>query len=246
MKVRIQNKVDSSVVQQKWTIHETWSQSDQTEGTAGNADFFRQEEQGSKIDFTKIEELSLIDLPALWKYFNILSKQSTSHAIERSDIHFVQSSDSSDIIPVKKTIDLTQEEKTRLVSKIRACYFEPGIINDADRYFSSLVKEHNSFDEPLKILSDITNHNIDDDHILEGVLHILSNYEYSEIDPFGISIVLASAVNHSPVIQDLLISCFENWGDRQGIDILEKLDINTEWIKQYRDEVIDFLKSESK
>lgn len=139
----------------------------------------------------------------------------------------------------------TDEQKIakekRLISIIESCYFEAGICTEADEYFESLVKSNSSIESPLALLSNIVNHNLSDDHILEGVLHILSNYSYDEIEPFGISVAIACAVNHSIVIQDLLISCFEKWNTVDAIDILTGLHLEEPWLSEYRDDVVSQL-----
>lgn len=133
-------------------------------------------------------------------------------------------------------------KEKRLISIIESCYFESGIWTEADEYFESLVKSSSSIESPLALLSSIVNHNLSDDHILEGVLHILSNYSYDEIEPFGISVAIACAVNHSLIIQDLLISCFEKWNAVDAIDILTGLQLEEPWLSEYRDDVVSQLK----
>lgn len=169
-------------------------------------------------------------------------QQTTEHNIEIFRIQSQSSSDMLAIIPKSVRGTNSTEDKDRLLAKIRSCYFEAGILCEADYYFEELAKQHESIEYPLSLLSDITNHNIDNEHILEGVLHILSNCDYSEINPFGISIALAATVNHSPIIQDLLISCFESWDSIEGIEILEKLKLDVPWLDQYRNEVVSQLK----
>lgn len=169
-------------------------------------------------------------------------QHTTEHNVERFQFHSHRNRDTSSIIPQTVRVPSFIEEKERMLAKIRSCYFEAGILCEADYYFMELVKKQGSIEYPLSLLSEITNHNIDNEHVLEGVLHILSNCDYSAINPIGISIVLAAAVNHSPVIQDLLISCFESWDAEEGIDILEKVKLDTPWIDQYRNEVVSQLK----
>ena len=133
-------------------------------------------------------------------------------------------------------------DKERMIAIIQNCYFEAGIWTEADEFFERLRKTSGHIENSLKMLSDIVNHNLSDTHILEGVLHILSSYDYDEIDPYGITISLACAVNHSPIIQDLLISCFEKWGAIESIDILESLELDDYWLIEYRDDVVAQLK----
>lgn len=133
-------------------------------------------------------------------------------------------------------------DKERMIAIIQSCYFEAGIWTEADEFFKRLRKTGGDIEKPLKMLSDIVNHNLSNVHILEGVLHILSTYDYDEIDPYGITISLACTVNHSPIIQDLLISCFEKWESVESIDILESLELDEYWLIEYRDDVVTQLK----
>lgn len=206
------------------------------------------------------EELQLDSLneDEIQKYFNVylsraflneflsnpqmIKGQSSELYLERSGMHLKEKMDSSAPAIRINNSQTTPEEKQCMLAKINGCYFETGILSEADTYFESLVEKYHSMEQPLRLLSDIANHNINQEHILEGILHILSSQDYDAINPFGISIALACAVNHSPVIQDLLISCFESWDAADGIDILEKLQLDKLWLRQYRDQVVEQLK----
>lgn len=142
----------------------------------------------------------------------------------------------------KVTPKINVAEEERMICILESCYFEAGIWNEADEYFEKLYATYQSIEYPLKVLSDIVNKNLLNDHILEGVLHVLSNYDYEEISPFGITIAIACNETRSPVIQELLISCFEKWDSPDAITILEGLKIDEAWLIEYRDEVITQLK----
>lgn len=176
-------------------------------------------------------------------FFNDSEEQSTAGTIPSGySIHNVPTENATALPPeIRDNNDLLI--KKRLIAIIQSCYFESGIWTEADEYFDRLKTSRGDSVNSLGLLADIVNHNLSNDHILEGVLHILSNYSYAELDPYGITISLACAVNHSPVIQDLLISCFEKWDAVEAIDILQKLELEDPWLIEYRDEVIEQLKS---
>lgn len=175
--------------------------------------------------------------------FDKIEEQSTDTGVlNRYELHKVHSENGTDVVSKPPSRNELAEKK-RMIAIIQSCYFEAGIWSEADDYFEALGQRSGSIEVPLKILSDIVNHNMSNDHILEGALHILSNYSYEEIDPYGISVALVCVVNHSPVIQDLLISCFEKWGSTESIDILESLNLDEPWLAEYRDEVVAQLKS---
>ena len=148
---------------------------------------------------------------------------------------------SSSQIPEDKPSDQFKAKKLQLECIINNCYFEPGISTEADEYFSELWNDIGK--SSLEILSEIVNENLDDEHILEGVLHILSSLPYAEMIPMGITIGIACGFNHSPLVIDRLIACFEDWEDPAAIRILESMDLaSTPWLSNYRDRVISTLK----
>ncbi len=175
-------------------------------------------------------------------FFNDREEQSTAGTVPGGySIHSVPTDNATDLPPeIRDNNDSLIKE--RMIAIIQSCYFESGIWTEADEYFERLKTTRGDAVNSLGLLSDIVNHNLSNDHILEGVLHILSNYSYAELDPYGITISLACALNHSPVIQDLLISCFEKWEAVDAIDILQQLEIEDPWLVEYRDEVIEQLK----
>lgn len=176
-------------------------------------------------------------------FFNDSEEQSTMGAVPSGySIHNVPANNATALPPEIRDNNSLLIKK-RLIAIIQSCYFEAGIWTEADEYFDRLKTTRGDAVNSLGLLSDIVNHNLSNDHILEGVLHILSNYSYAELDPYGITISLACALNHSPVIQDLLISCFEKWEAVEAIDILQQLEIEDPWLIEYRDEVIEQLKS---
>lgn len=177
------------------------------------------------------------------QFLNDSEKQSTMGTIPGGyHIHKV-STNNATVLPPEIRDNNSLLIKKRMIAIIQSCYFESGIWTEADEYFDRLKTTRGDAVNSLGLLSDIVNHNLSNDHILEGVLHILSNYSYAELDPYGITISLACALNHSPVIQDLLISCFEKWEAVEAIDILQQLEIEDPWLIDYRDEVIEQLKS---
>lgn len=139
---------------------------------------------------------------------------------------------------------LSETNRFRLECIIRNCYFESGTWTEADEYFSSLWDEQGN--RSLEILSDIVNTHLDDEHMLEGVLHILSSLPYPQIAPTGISIAIACGFNHSPLVIDQLITCFEDWEDPAAINVLAGMNLkDLPWLSNYRDDVIEMLQGKA-
>lgn len=143
-------------------------------------------------------------------------------------------------IPEDELPLLLKTRKSHLECIINNCYFEPGISTEANEYFSELWEAMGK--NSLDILSELVNEHLDDEHVLEGVLHILSFLPYEEITPVGITIGIACGFNHSPLVVDRLIACFEDWEDPAAIRILDSMDLSSiPWLSNYRDRVVSML-----
>lgn len=212
--------------------------------------FLNRFEQESVLDIEKVNKFieAYTKIKTIKKCERELEKYSSQLSELPNELYMgckdetIESTNVSDDYGESLAVKTNTDEKQQMLSKIHSSYFEAGVFSEADKYFDELVEKYHSIAKPLKLLSSIANHNLDQEHVLEGVLHILSNRDYTEIDPIGITIVLMCTVNHFPVIQDKLISCFEDWDSEEGIDILEKLKIEIPWIARYRDDVVAKLK----
>ena len=139
-------------------------------------------------------------------------------------------------------IVVDQDEANELIAIIRNTYFELGETTETETYFDRLVLKHKDLSYALALISEIVNTHLSDDHILEGVLHILSEQDYEDIGSLGITIGLACKSNQSPVIQDMLIACFEIWDYPSGVIVLEHIKTTESWLEEYRNKVINYLK----
>lgn len=134
-------------------------------------------------------------------------------------------------------------QQSKLECIINNCYFESGAWTEADEYFSELWDEQSK--KSLDILSAIVKAHSNDEHMLEGALHILSSLPYSEICPMGLSIGITCSFSHSPLVIDRLITCLEDWNDPATIGILEGMDLSSmPWLSHYRNDVIERLINE--
>ncbi len=137
-----------------------------------------------------------------------------------------------------------ETRQSKLERIINNCYFEPGGWTEADEYFAKLWNEQPK--ESLDLLSAIVSTHLDDEHMLEGVLHILSSLPYPEIMPTCISICVACSSNCSPLVIDRLISCFEDWGNPVAISTLESMNLSDiPWLANYRNHVVTMLKKKN-
>lgn len=140
-----------------------------------------------------------------------------------------------DYIPISQLI----KDREIILVKLRDCGYTFGVQTEAYNFFDYLVKKYGNMNFPLLILLDIVVKNISDALVLEGVLHTLSWYDYSEIALYGgLDILYACTESNASLVQEAIIFTIEEWGKPEHIDILELLKLEEHWLVKYRDEVI--------
>lgn len=137
----------------------------------------------------------------------------------------------------------------KILLSIRSSDFASGEWTKADDQFEIISNElealSNKLDEPLNslyILLEITEKYQDNEHVIEGVLHIIGNLEGIEKNPVTYKIAKNCIENKSPVVQDLLISCTDKWSTPEALEILEKIEPEEKWLEKYKEQVLKELK----
>lgn len=139
-------------------------------------------------------------------------------------------------IPIAQILEA---DKEKMLIELRTCEYEVGIETDAHRFFESLRDKYGNMYIPVKILLDIVAQNISDAHVLEGVLHTLSWYEYTEMDFWDIECLLCFCTSsQASLVQEGIIFLVEEWEEPEFISILKLLKIKEDWLIKYRDDVI--------
>ena len=78
---------------------------------------------------------------------------------------------------------------------------------------------------------------LDNLHILEGILVMISCVPYDVVAPAGQVMAMGLLSNKELSIRDKAIQCFEKWNSKKGLDILKNLKCSPKWLQQYVDQV---------
>ena len=143
----------------------------------------------------------------------------------------------------KKRLDTLKENFTReLIMLIREEEFEYGLDTKADILVRKKMEQN--FLATKEWLNTIFIESFTNTRILLGVLIIISRFDYSMIYPEGQIMATAALSHKNPEIQECSVRAFENWGNRESLNILKNLKVSTEWLQEYINEVIDDLEKE--
>jgi hypothetical protein len=80
--------------------------------------------------------------------------------------------------------------------------------------------------------------------ILVGILRIISRFPQKTFEPVGQTIAIASLSHKNEEVAETAIRIFENWGGATSLEILQNIEIKSQWIENYRNAVIKDIEAE--
>lgn len=91
------------------------------------------------------------------------------------------------------------------------------------------------------VLQNICINYYDKPNIIAGVCFGLERFEAEEVRPWGQSII-SGLINHPSIyVKERVISLIENWEDISLLPLLRSIEIASEWMKNYIQDVIKYL-----
>jgi len=93
-------------------------------------------------------------------------------------------------------------------------------------------------------LNDLFVTHFNDTKILGGILHIISRFDELEMHPQGQTMALAAFNHSSDEIKELGVRAFEHWGSKNSLRILQDVSVETKWLQDYINQVVEDLSIE--
>lgn len=129
--------------------------------------------------------------------------------------------------------ELQINELKLLATMIESEEFEVGYVSNSQRFFDSLYRKNR--DSSLKVLNKLFLNSFNKEKIVIGILHILSNYTYDEVDPNGGTIALASCSHKSELVKESLLFVFDKWSNSEALRLLlDNVRFESAWLENYR------------
>lgn len=79
-------------------------------------------------------------------------------------------------------------------------------------------------------------------HIMCGLIHALSHFEYKDVCPQGPILALALFSHKDIEVKEFSLKAFENWKAKESVTYLEETTLEVEWLNEYRKSVIAYIK----
>ncbi|WP_418747099.1 hypothetical protein [Frisingicoccus sp.] len=78
-------------------------------------------------------------------------------------------------------------------------------------------------------------------NVIAGICTSLERFDACEVMPWGQSMILGLINHKNELVKERVIGLIENWADVSLLPALKNIDISSEWMREYVDEVILFL-----
>ena len=192
-----------------------------------NSDFYNffSTYNSSSSVLTKIENMSKLD-----------SSIKTVESKNTSDNYFEKTKDEIITEEVKKKTETFKKEIFDILCKDK---YETGEFSKIDFYFEHISEDSLVYIKPalLSILSE----NEDDNHIIEGVLHVFSKLPYELMKPHAPTACIALFSHKSIMIKNKAIQVFEKWNSKDSVKQLENHSCSPAWVQQHLENVIKYI-----
>lgn len=90
----------------------------------------------------------------------------------------------------------------------------------------------------MSLLMSVYDSNYDSPHILIGLLHMLSHFDYDVVRPYGPIMALGLLQHKSYSVREFAIKAFENWASTETLIYLKNIKCDQPWLQEYLDNVI--------
>lgn len=141
---------------------------------------------------------------------------------------------------VNQVKEQNEKFEKRILDLIKSEIYESGKVSKIEKYIAEECSENDLFfikQVSLKILHD----NLDNPHIIEGVLRLFSTKSYDEMSPEGPMCCLSLLSNKSLLVRNKAIEIFEKWNSRKCLKQLEVQVCSPVWVQKHLKNVIDYL-----
>lgn len=156
--------------------------------------------------------------------------------------NFIKSKSIGDILEyeLKNRFPDYREFEYNLKNLMKTEYYESNNTPDSETYINNLLREDK--DKCMINLSKFFHDNYTDVHIAKGVLHIISHFEFEELNTIA-SYVAFAGLNHSnKSVRKYAIKAYDNWDNTELLPILKGMKKPSEkWLRIYLDKVISHL-----
>lgn len=158
--------------------------------------------------------------------------------------NFVFSKESSSIENTLNTLRLDEFRDrftSELLQALRQEPVEPGVIGQADAIITKCLKKNEI--ATTTWLSELFIDNFDHPMVAADLLLLAGRLSYRVAKPAGIAMAISGLTHKNGAVQEAAIRAFENWATPDCLRILENIQVQPKWLRDYLEDVKRDLKA---
>lgn len=141
------------------------------------------------------------------------------------------------IIEQKRYNSLISTLSRKLESLLNIYPFETDIETRCEDFIIEIEHKY-SFNILGGVIQTIYTNNYDKPSYLIGICNALLRYDLEEVKPWG-SVILSGLINHpNETVKEYVVQLIDNWNDKSLLPMLKTIDISSEWLREYVNDVI--------
>lgn len=143
-----------------------------------------------------------------------------------------------------KSISIQYNKKPAQIIKLKRQLKNEEIIigytSKTEQILASLLKEEPNF--AREVINELYLEMFNEPDHLVNIIEIMSNLDYKEMQPNNITMAMGTLNHKNIAVQEAAIASFEKWDDPHNLKYLESTEIASDWLREYTDNVIKYLK----
>ncbi|MBA7531063.1 hypothetical protein ES705_23274 [subsurface metagenome] len=169
-------------------------------------------------------------------------KEDFLNLTKESDLVIYSANVNEDIVNKRRALQIERDFTHELISLILEENFEYGFRTRADQLVQSQMKINSSVTREW--LNKIYVANFNRPEIVIGLLRLIARFEINEISPQGKTMAIAALSHKDHEVKECGIRAFESWNSLESIKILQNVNTNIPWLKDYLNRVIESIELE--
>ena len=141
----------------------------------------------------------------------------------------------------KKKYNQTIDRLSAKLESYLALYpYETELLSESEDFIIEIEHKY-KFHILGDVVQTVYSRNYDKSHYMVGICKALLRYDLDEVRPWGV-VLLSGLINHpDETVKEYVVQLIDNWNDKELLPILRTIEVSSEWLRDYINEVVNSL-----
>jgi len=173
--------------------------------------------------------------------FKITFSPDSSNIFFKDSIFNSQKELKNDIFVKKRNVSQSIIFQRQAINLLKNENIIVGYTSASELYLEELLLQ--DITQLKEVLNSVYTAIFSNPELLQKFIEVISNLDYESLYPTN-TILALGVINHTDVgVQEAALAAFEKWDDKRNLSFLYNINYATPWLKDYADDVINYLES---